>query len=245
MPCPRFRLRLLLPALLLPWTATAAPVSLFDGKSLAGWEGGPIWRVEDGTITGGSMAGNPQNEFLATTSSYRNFRLSLEYKLTGTEGFVNGGVQIRSQRIAAPANEMIGYQADIGAGYSGCLYDESRRKIVLAKAEPAIIGQAEKAGEWNRYEIVAADDRVQLFVNGVRTVNYTESAPGLPPEGRIALQIHGDCKAVIAFRNITIEPLPDKPVPEMEEILNRFGDSSTPQVPPVPFQNGKFGVTPR
>ena len=228
----------------LPCGAPAAPVLLFDGKTLTGWEGGPAWRVVDGTITGGSMAGNPQNEFLAGTGTYRNFRLSLEYKLTGTEGFVNGGVQIRSQRIADPPNEMIGYQADIGAGYSGCLYDESRRKTMLAKADPAVIQEAEKPGEWNRYVIVAADERIQLFVNGIRTVNYTESAPGLPPDGRIALQIHGDCKAVIAFRNISIEPLPDKLAPGMEEILNRFGDSSAPSVTPAPFQEGRFTVTP-
>ena len=106
MPVPRFFL--LLPTLLLTAAASAAPVPLFDGKTLAGWEGGATWRVEEGTITGGSAAGNPQNEFLATAQSYRNFRLTLEYKLTGTEGFVNGGVQFRSQRIAEPPNGMNG-----------------------------------------------------------------------------------------------------------------------------------------
>ena len=182
----------LLPLLaLFPLLVSAAePVSLFDGKTLKGWDGETtkVWRVQDGVIVGGSLEGNPQNEFLATAQSYRNFRLTLEYKLTGTEGFVNGGVQFRSQRIAEPPNEMMGYQADIGAGYSGCLYDESRRKTMLAKPEAAVIQQAEKPGEWNRYEIRAADERIQLFVNGVRTVNYTEASPGIPLEGRIALQ---------------------------------------------------------
>jgi len=51
-------------------------------------------------IVGGSLNGNPRNEFLATRASYKNFRLRLDYKLVGTEGFVNGGVQFRSQRIA-------------------------------------------------------------------------------------------------------------------------------------------------
>jgi glucose/arabinose dehydrogenase/mono/diheme cytochrome c family protein len=243
MPVSRFFL--LLPTLLLTAAASAAPVPLFDGKTLAGWEGGATWRVEEGTITGGSATGNPQNEFLATAQSYRNFRLTLEYKLTGTEGFVNGGVQFRSQRIAEPPNEMMGYQADIGAGYSGCLYDESRRKTMLAKPEAAVIQQAEKPGEWNRYEIRAADERIQLFVNGVRTVNYTEASPGIPLEGRIALQIHGQCKAVISFRNIQIEALPDNLVPGAEEILNRFGDSPPAAAAPAAFQNGKFSVTPQ
>ena len=102
-------------------SAYAESVSLFDGKTLNGWEGetSKVWRVEDGAIVGGSMAGNPQNEFLSFKKPYRNFILTLEYKLVGTEGFVNGGVQFRSKRLAQPANEMSGYQADIGAGHSG------------------------------------------------------------------------------------------------------------------------------
>ena len=71
----------------------AAPAPLFDGRTLTGWEGdAKVWRVENGEIVGGSMAGNPRNEFLTTKRTFYNFRLTLEYKLTGTEGFVNGGV---------------------------------------------------------------------------------------------------------------------------------------------------------
>ncbi|MEQ1752177.1 MAG: DUF1080 domain-containing protein, partial [Prosthecobacter sp.] len=104
-------------SLLLVSTVTAAPVPLFDGKTFTGWEGETtkVWRIVDGVIMGGSLEGNPQNEFLATKKPYRNFRLKLEYKLVGTEGFVNGGVQFRSVRIKEPPNEMFGYQADIGA----------------------------------------------------------------------------------------------------------------------------------
>jgi hypothetical protein len=192
-------------------TAFAGPVSLFDGKTFEGWEGetSKVWRIADGVILGGSMEGNPQNEFLATKKQYQNFRLTLEYKLNGTEGFVNGGVQFRSIRISQPPNEMLGYQADIGAGYSGCLYDESRRKTMLAKPAEELIKSAEKPGEWNTYEIRAEGTRIQLFVNGVRTVEYTESAPEIALKGSIALQIHGKCKAEIAFRNIQIEELPE------------------------------------
>ena len=111
----------------------AERVTLFDGSSLSGWEGNSsVWRVENGAIVGGSMRGNPRNEFLTTTRSYRNFILRLEFKLVGTEGFINGGVQFRSRRITEPDHEMIGYQADIGAGHTGSLYDESRRKRFLA-----------------------------------------------------------------------------------------------------------------
>ena len=45
---------------------------------------------------------------------------------------------------------MIGYQADIGAGYSGSLYDESRRRRMLVQADSDLIDQLEKPGEWNQ-----------------------------------------------------------------------------------------------
>ncbi|MEA3210524.1 MAG: hypothetical protein QOE70_3581 [Chthoniobacter sp.] len=224
--------------------ANAAPISLFDGKSLDGWEGetAKTWRIQDGAIMGGSLEGNPRNEFLATKKSYRNFTMKLEYKLTGTEGFVNGGVQFRSKRIAQPPNEMSGYQADIGAGYSGCLYDESRRKKVLAAADKELIATLEKPGEWNLYEIRAEGTRIQLFLNGKMTVDYTEREPGIEEHGVIALQIHGNSKAEIGYRNITIDELPDTLVPGPVQILERFGEPERAPAKAAPFVEEKFAL---
>jgi hypothetical protein len=88
---------------------------LFDGKTLAGWEGNAkLWRVEDGCLTGGSLTETvTHNDFLASTKDYTNFIVRFKIKLTGTEGFINSGFQIRSQRV--PNNtEMAGYQCDFG-----------------------------------------------------------------------------------------------------------------------------------
>jgi len=223
--------------------ATAGePVPLFDGESFDGWEGdtGLTWRIVDGVIEGGSMAGNPRNEFLATTERYGDFHLRLEYKLVGSEGFVNGGVQFRSERLEEPAHEMRGYQADIGHGYSGFLYDESRRRRFLAKADPELVARIEKPGEWNRYEVIAKGSRIRIRLNGRETVDYIEREEGIADEGRIALQIHGDCKAVISFRELTIEELADDGVPPRGEILGRFGtgEAGRPELPG--FAGGRF-----
>lgn len=184
------------------------PGALFNTTDLTGWEGDPgVWRVRDGAIIGGTLEGNPRNEFLATTRPYRNFVLRLEYRLTGTEGFVNGGVQFRSVRIKQPPNEMSGYQADIGAGHSGKLYDESRRNKFLAEPAAGVITRIEKPGDWNQYEIRCEGPRIELTLNGEKTVSYTETEPGIAQNGVIALQIHGKCKAEIAFRNIVLEEL--------------------------------------
>ncbi|WP_414660966.1 family 16 glycoside hydrolase [Horticoccus sp. 23ND18S-11] len=192
---------------------TAAPAAkstsgLFNGTDLVGWNGDPgVWRVRDGSIVGGSMLGNPRNEFLAFGRTLKNFVVRLEYRIVGTEGFINGGVQVRSVRIAQPPNEMSGYQADIGAGHSGCLYDESRRKKFLARGTEEQIKRLEKPGEWNRYEIRCDGPRVEISLNGERTVAYTEDDASVAAEGLLALQIHGNCKAEIAFRNLHLEEL--------------------------------------
>ncbi len=205
-------IRLLLSFLLASGPVFAAPEPCFNGKDLDGWEGNTkVWRVEDAAITGGSMEGNPRNEFLATKKSYKNFVLRLEYKLVGTEGFVNGGVQFHSQRVAKPDHEMVGYQADIGGGYSGCLNNELRKPQFLGVADKKLVASVEKPGDWNRYEIRVEGPRVRLLINGTQTSEYTEKDPAIPLEGFIALQIHGNCKAVISFRKIEIEPLPDTP----------------------------------
>ncbi len=238
------KLLLLLPLLLASLaTATAAPVSLFDGRTFAGWEGetSKVWRIRDGTIVGGSLEGNPRNEFLATRKSYKNFHLRLEYKLVGTQGFVNSGVQFRSKRIANPPHEMSGYQADIGAGYSGCLYDESRRRKVLAQADTNHVARLEKVGDWNTYEVVASGSQILLFLNGQRTAIWVEREPGIEETGVIALQIHGNCKAEVAFRNLSIDVLPDSAVPGEAEILSRFG-TAQPSAPVGAFSDGKFAL---
>jgi len=191
-------------------SAYAAPVPLFDGKSFEGWDGdtAKTWRIEDGALVGGSMAEKvPHNEFLATKKSYANFELRLQFKLTGTEGMINGGVQFRSERIPDHF-EMIGYQADMGEGYYGCLYDESRRKKVLAAPAPEVIAKALKLNEWNDYRIRCEGKHIQLWVNGVQTVDYTEPDDTIVQSGRIAVQIHGGGKAEARYKDLIIEELP-------------------------------------
>ncbi len=195
--------------------AAAQPASrgvpLFDGRTFAGWEGDTkkTWRIENGALVGGSLTETvPRNDFLCTTRSFGNFILRLKYKLAGTEGFINGGVQFRSQRLADPAHEMIGYQADIGAKYWGSLYDESRRNKVLAAPDQNEVLGIVKLNDWNDYEIRAEGRRIQLFLNGRQTVDYTEPDDTLPQSGLIGLQVHGGGKVEVSYKDITIEELP-------------------------------------
>ena len=92
----------LLSVLLVPFVLHAEPVSLFDGKTLDGWDFDPaMWRVEDGVITGGSTTEKiKKNDFISTKKSYMNFELKLKIKVSGDPktGMLNSGIQIRSVR---------------------------------------------------------------------------------------------------------------------------------------------------
>lgn len=199
----------LLFSFLLPAVA-GEPVALFDGKTFAGWEGNidSVWRIEDGALTAGSLEKKQEkNDFLATTREYGDFELTLKWRLEGTEGFVNGGVQIRSKRIP-DHHEVIGYQADLGAGYDGALYDESRRKKMLAQPSKEVLAQCQKPlGEWNEYRIRAEGPRIQLWLNGVQTVDYTETEPGIEAKGMIAVQIHGNATSIVQYKDLKIVEL--------------------------------------
>ena len=198
-------------AALLSGSVAAAPASLFDGKTFAGWDGDTtnVWRIQDGAIAAGSLQKKaPRNEFLRTRNSYTNFVLRVKVKLVGTEGFVNGGVQVRSQPAKNPPNEMVGYQCDVGEGWWGALYDESRRNKVLIKPNAEDVTKAVRKGEWNDYFIRCDGRRVQTSINGVSMIDYTESDETLPQYGLIGLQIHGGGVTEVYYKDILIQPLP-------------------------------------
>ncbi|MEX2185346.1 MAG: DUF1080 domain-containing protein [Pirellulales bacterium] len=186
--------------------ADARPAALFDGKSFDGWEGNlDVFRIEDGAIVGGSLKKNvARNEFLCTQKEYGDFELRLKFKLLGKGA--NAGVQIRTKRIPNH-HEVSGYQADLGDGYWGALYDESRRNKILATPKPDALDKVLKRDDWNDYRIRCEGKRIQLWVNGVQTVDYTEADKDIAERGVIAVQIHGGSPSEAWYKDITIVEL--------------------------------------
>ena len=100
-------------------------VTLFDGKTLTGWEqhsGTAEYRVEDGAVVGKTVAGTG-NSFLCTSKKYSDFILEVEFKVDPS---MNSGIQFRSNyytqetevEIAGkkkkfPADRVHGYQFEI------------------------------------------------------------------------------------------------------------------------------------
>jgi hypothetical protein len=182
-------------------------VSLFDGKSFNGWDGNyRYFRIEDKAIVGGmTYAAIPRNQFLSAEETYKNFELKLQFKLVGDN--TNAGVQIRTRRIPNH-HEVIGYQADLGQHYTGCLYDESRRRKILAEPDRDALAKVLKGGDWNDYVIRCEGKRIQLWINGYQTVDYTEPDNSIEQDGIIAVQIHGGPAGEAWYRNIKIKKLP-------------------------------------
>ena len=151
---------------------------------------------------GRSTARFARNEFLCTTRTYGDFELRLKFKLLGGDA-ANAGVQFRTKRI--PNNhEVSGYQADMGVGWWGALYDESRRNKVLIGPDQAKMKDVIKINEWNDYVIRAEGKHIQLWINGFQTVDYTEQDPAIDATGVIAVQIHGGPPSEAWYKDITI-----------------------------------------
>ena len=193
--------------------AMGATLPLFDGKTFAGWQGdtNKTWRVEGGALVGGSLKDKvPRNEFLRSQRSYTNFVLRVKVKIIGTAagGFINGGVQVRSQPAQNPPNEMVGYQCDAGEGWWGALYDESRRNKVLVKPDPKALESALKKDDWNNYVIRCEGRRIRTSLTGVEMIDYTEPEDAIPQFGLLGLQVHAGGPTEASYKDLTIEELP-------------------------------------
>lgn len=196
----------LLPLFLLGCGQTGEEIILFDGKTFDGWEG-PMesFRIENGSIVAGTLESDiPKNQFLSTKREFSDFELRLKFKMIGKK--VNAGVQFRTKRIP-DHHEVIGYQADVGGEYWGALYDESRRRTVLAGPNLEEAMKAVNDQDWNEYVIRAEGPRIQLWLNGMKTVDYTEPDASIDRSGVIALQVHSGGPMEAWYKDIVLREL--------------------------------------
>lgn len=163
---------------------------LFNGKNLDGWKvinGTATYTIEDGAIKGTSTLKSP-NTFLATEKLYTNF--ILEYDVMMDEG-LNSGVQIRSQSKPEVMNGRVhGLQIeceDTQRGWAGGVYDEARKGWRYPLEYNPAAKTAFKKGEWNHYKVVAYENHIITWVNGIPTANLVED---VVETGFIALQVH-------------------------------------------------------
>jgi len=205
-------------------------VSLFDGKTLAGWQGDPeIWSVQDGAITGQTSAERPlkENNFLVWKDQVENFELRLKFRLENG----NSGIYFRAEKRRpgiVEGDPLIGPQADFDASgrWTGVLMeylgrgpiaergekvqiDESgQKKVIGSFGDPAKLLEVVKVGEWNEYVISAQGGHVVLTINGVTMCEVVEDKdPKRPQHGWLALQVHVGPPMKVQFKDIFLRRL--------------------------------------
>ena len=183
-------------------------ITIYDRNSLNGWNVHPssnqnLWKIENGVIIGGDgILKIMENNYLYTEEIYGDFEFRCLFRLTGdaSTGLINSGIQYRSNIID---NNMVGYQADIGTGYWGDIYDEHGRGKLVGGDLETLKHILSESG-WNSYTIRCKGDFHEIFINGVKTAEYEEKNPEIPKNGLIGIQLHSGGNAKIEFRDLTI-----------------------------------------
>ena len=215
--------------------ADAAGGNIFNGKDLSGWEGDmTLWSVKDGCITGQTTKENPakNNTFLIWKGAATDFDFTCKIKFTTTpdNNFGNSGIQFRSV-VLDPAKWIVGgLQADLATqpNIYGTLYDEKGigrcaqlgQKLVMQNANAAIkvestgsLGNKDemlaaiKPMAWSDFRIVAKGPLIQIFVNGVQTLEVSNDSTNGPNGTTLALQLHQGAPMMIQFKDLLLKPL--------------------------------------
>jgi len=188
-------------------------ISLFDGKSLKGWEhigGKHDFRVRDGVVVGTSVEKEP-SAFLVSENEYLNFELIFEVKIGS---LLNSGCQIRSQLINNN-KAMKGPQVEIHAENTGFIYGMHMKKPG-SEERAGWLWQGKKSkilnyDTWNTIRIVVVNNHYRTWVNGTSVADLTIEHEDANKPGHIGLQIHsskGDqIGKEVAWRNIKIRPI--------------------------------------
>jgi Domain of Unknown Function (DUF1080) len=168
-------------------------VTLFDGKSLDGWDqvGESNWRVEDGAIVVDKMAGKDPG-YLVSKKPYKNFVVRVEF---WSSDDANSGIYFRcldpkkiTDRTCYEAN-IFDQRPDPSYG-TGAL----TRYVEVSPMPKA-------AGKWSTYEVTANGRNITVVLNGQTTAKMRN---GMFDEGPIVLQ-HG--AGAIKFRKVEVKPL--------------------------------------
>ena len=211
-------------------------VSIFDGKTLTGWDGDTrFWRVENGEIVGETTPERvvTLNNFLIWRGgTVKDFELKVEFRMNGT----NSGIQYRSVELPNVGKWVLkGYQADMDftEGFVGNVHDErgrspsgeghvvlSRRgqmtrivdgpiyKAVATIGDPTLLRGVMNVNGWNQYHIIARGPVLMQIMNGqLMAVAIDEDAKHAVVEGLLGFQMHVGPSFKIQYRNVMLRKL--------------------------------------
>jgi len=186
------------------------PVALFNGKDFTGWEGniGKYFSIKDGVIIAkNGKDGAPKvSNYLLTKKKYRNFRLVFEGKLVKSK--MHSGIAIwgKKYETGGEANSYQGHLVMFPSGWG--FYDLYRRNSIYR--DDGTARKADNVGGWNRMEILAIGNRIQLAVNGHKVADWEDPKPELCQAGPIGLQLHANkAPQEVHFRGLILSEDPE------------------------------------
>ncbi|WP_432062567.1 ThuA domain-containing protein [Streptomyces sp. S1] len=188
--------------------------SLFDGSSTTGWrQAGPGgFALADGTLT---SQGGMGLLWYAGKEFTGDYSLKLDWKAAGDD---NSGVFIGFPASDDPWTAVNnGYEIQIDATdaadrTTGAVY--GYRSADIAARDAAL----NPPGEWNTYELRVTGERLEIFLNGRKINDFTNTDPVRSlRQGHIGLQNHGAGDDV-SFRNIRIKQSGSQPGPRTGEV---------------------------
>jgi hypothetical protein len=189
-----------------PKSGPSETIKLFDGTSLNGWAGHfKHWSVDNGEIVGKNTAAVPVSTYLLTEKNYTDFRLTAKVKLVESE--MHSGIAFWG-RVASEQGDPATYAGHLVMFPSGWgMYDLYGRNGLPVNPEPA--KKAGKQHDWNDLEILALGNRVQVAVNGVPVIDWSDPEPNRIKAGPIGLQLHSNkVPQEVRFKDLVIETFP-------------------------------------
>jgi hypothetical protein len=163
--------------------------SLFDGKTLTGWErkavhggNGGLWEVQKGVLVG-NQEPDHKGGLLGTTTTYTDAEVELEFQ---ADEPVDSGLFLRTTPKGDAYQVTIDVRPD---GTIGSLYVPSAGFVAQDKEWRSKY----KPGKWNKLKaiITGSPARIQVWLNGKQTVDFTDTKTRLAEPGYIGLQVHG------------------------------------------------------
>jgi len=195
------------------WAGEKGFRMIFDGKTLAGWEGNlRYWSVQNGAIVGArpSYQAMPWHDFLCTVEEFDDFELRLEAKVIGQR---NSGVVVRTNQVKY-SYPIKGYEIDMGVFRWGWIYEEGGKRQLLNRAvqeelQPKITSVL-RQGDFNDLVVRCEGSRIRAWMNGVpfEFVETDAEALKILRKGTIGLQLHEGKAQLVSFRNIRVKELP-------------------------------------
>ena len=197
-----------------PLKGESKTFDLFDGKSLAGWEGyEDLWSVKDGVIIGHNTEPVKQSSYLVTKEKFSDFRLICDFKLapgSETHSGISFWGKVNPNVVKNPEEQRTKYtyQGHLVMFPSGWgMYDLFRRNGLPPDGGPG--RKINKQHDWNHIEILAQGNRVRVAGNEVAIVDWRDPQPELIAAGPIGLQLHSEkASQTVEFKNLKIETFP-------------------------------------